>query len=106
MQQPLSAPEILKAEDPELHGVPLDPAIAEATRKRFLRDTEPFGNSTPKGMLRARALRRTHGKREGETECINQLNPMFLRQLLESEYFQAFHGTGNGGPPTPHGRAL
>ena len=51
-QEASSSPEILKVEDPELRGVPLDPAIAEATRKRFLLDTESCGDGTPKRMVR------------------------------------------------------
>ena len=39
---------------------------------------KPVVKFYPKGTLRSRAMRRTHGKREGETEFIKQLNFMFL----------------------------
>ena len=46
-------------------------------------------------MLRPKAMRWTHDKREGETDMIKQLNFMFVQRLLDSEEFRAFRGTGN-----------
>ena len=98
-QRPASPPEILRVEDPKLPGIPHDPERAKESRRRFLQDTEAFGTGTPTGMLRSKAVPRwPHSAREGETNLIKQLNPMFGQKLLESAEFQAFHGTANGDP--------
>ena len=43
-------------------------------------------------------MRWSHDGREGETNLVKQLNIRFVQQLLNSEEFQAYHGTANGDP--------
>ena len=61
-------------------------------------NTESFGANTPRCLLRPRSMRWSHDGREGETDLMKQLNTRFVQQLLNSEEFQAFHGTANGDP--------